>query len=124
MSSDSEDGGAGGRRSRKKAKADYSRPVGFVSSGIYAPQSQEPKQEKPSAKRSQTPESPKSSQPGLGSAGAGLGFGGGGGGGLGFSSGGAGLGAKTMQPPEEDEEADEEADEEEKMVLPTAFGRR
>ena len=92
--SDSEGEGRGRKSSRKAA--DFSKPVGFVSSGVTRDTTQKPE------------DVVKSEHQTVPAAGAGLGLGAGGG--LGFSS---------QQPA-----ADEDMQEEQEGLLPTAFGQR
>uniref|UniRef100_A0A383VX19 G-patch domain-containing protein n=1 Tax=Tetradesmus obliquus TaxID=3088 RepID=A0A383VX19_TETOB len=79
QSSDEEDEGYN-KRGSKRSKADYTKPVGFVSSGVFVQQPPEEQQQQPQ------PQQRPGSAGENGSSGAGLGFGGAG---LGFSSGGA-----------------------------------
>ena len=95
--SDSEGEGRGRKRSQKAA--DFSKPVGFVSSGV----TQDTTQKAEDVIKSEHQTMPAAGA-GLGSAGLGSA------GGLGFSS---------QQPP-----ADEDMQEEQEDILPTAFGQR
>ncbi len=108
--SDSEGEGRGKKRSRKPA--DFSKPVGFVSSGITQDTTQKPED----VIKSEHQTMPAAASTGLG-ANAGLGAGAGG------AS--AGLGASgnlgfTSQQPHQDEGMQEEQE----SLLPTAFGQR
>jgi Tuftelin interacting protein N terminal len=127
-SSDEEEGG---RRRRRKAaeQADYSRPVGFVSSGVHAGSQAQPPPEaaQPSGQQQPEfgPEQPAGgglgydaaaaaglgSRGGLGSAAAGLGSSGGG---LGLGSSGGGFAPSRGREFEAEEEEDH---------LPTSFGK-
>ena len=102
--SDSEGESRGKKRSRKPA--DFSKPVGFVSSGVTQDTTQKPEDVIKSEHQTMP-----AARAGLG-AGAGLGATAG----LGL---GAGLGASTGPP-----DADGEMDEESEGLLPTAFGQR
>lgn len=105
--SDSEGEGRGKKRSQKAA--DFSRPVGFVSSGITQDTTQKPEDVVKSEHQSM-PAARAGLGAGLGSgAGLGAGAGVGGGGGLGFQAG------SSMQDADHDEP---------EALLPTAFGQR
>lgn len=93
--SDSDGEGRGKKRSQKAA--DYSRPVGFVSSGITQDTTQKPE------------DVVKSEHQAMPAARAGLGAGLGAGGGLGFQAG---------------SHVKQEEDDEQESLLPTAFGQR
>lgn len=93
--SDSDGEGRGKKRSQKAA--DYSRPVGFVSSGITQDTTQKPE------------DVVKSEHQAVPAARAGLGAGLGAGGGLGFQAG---------------SQVKQEEDDEQESLLPTAFGQR
>ena len=96
--SDSEGEGRGKKKSRKPA--DFSKPVGFVSSGVTVNTTQKPE------------DVLKSEHQTMPATGAGLGSGAG----LGAAG---GLGFKSQQPA-----ADENMEEEQESLLPTAFGQR
>lgn len=100
--SDSEGEGRGRKRSQKAA--DFSRPVGFVSSGITQDTTQKPEDVIKSEHQSM-PAARAGLGAGLGADGAGLGASGG----LGFQAG------SSMQNEEEDQQ---------EALLPTAFGQR
>ena len=108
--SDSEGEGRGKKRSRKPA--DFSKPVGFVSSGVTQDTTQKPEDVIKSEHQTMP-----AARAGLG-AGAGLGATAGLGLGAGLAAG-AGLGASTGPP-----DADIDMDEESVRLLPTAFGQR
>ena len=108
--SDSEGEGRGKKKSRKPA--DFSKPVGFVSSGVTVNTTQKPE------------DVLKSEHQTMPATGAGLGSGAGLGAGAGLGSGASlgaagGLGFKSQQPA-----ADENMEEEQESLLPTAFGQR
>ena len=107
--SDSEGEGRGKKRSRKPA--DFSKPVGFVSSGITQDTTQKPED----VIKSEHQTMPAAASTGLG-ANAGLGAGAGASAGLGASG---GLGFTSQQPHQ-----DEDMQEEQESLLPTAFGQR
>ena len=96
--SDSEGEGRGRRKSQKAA--DFSKPVGFVSSGITQDTTQKPE------------DVVKSEHQTMPAAGAGVG------GGAGLGAGG-GLGFSSQQSPK-----DEDMQEDQQGLLPTAFGQR
>ena len=109
--SDSEGEGRGKKRSRKPA--DFSKPVGFVSSGITQDTTQKPED----VIKSERQTMPAAASTGLGAhAGLGAGAGLGASPGLGASG---GLGFTSQQPPQ-----DQDMQEEQESLLPTAFGQR
>lgn len=90
------------RRPSKRERADYAKPVNFVSKGtVQDEKADEAKEQRPRVSVAAAPSE-------------------GGRGGLGF--GGAGLGARPQKQDDEVDEDDEVDDEQ--AVLPTAFGRR